>query len=68
VCLHPVTRKGEFVSRTSLIPLSAEDERSEAVGERKTLYTASLKEALGKRYVLAKDSLPSDDDTTPEPE
>jgi hypothetical protein len=62
-----LTRKGEFVSRTSVIPLSAKDERSKTVRERKTLYTKSLKEALGKRYVLAKDSLPSYDNETLEP-
>jgi hypothetical protein len=66
LCACILKQKGKFVSRTSVIPLSAEDQRSETVAERKVLCTQSLKKALGKRYVLAKDSLTDNDDDTPE--
>ena len=49
-----------------MIPLLDEEERAQEVIEKKALYTQSLKEALGKRYVLAKDGLSDqeqDDDT-----
>ena len=50
-----------------MIPLLNEEERAQEVMEKKEFYTQSLKEALRKRYVLAKDSLsgPDQDDDTP---
>ena len=66
LCARILTEKGRFVSRTSVFPLTEEEQRSEAVKERQEQYELSLKEALGKRFELAKDVMTDPDEVTPE--
>ena len=49
-----------------MIPLSDEEQHGKEVTDRKSEYTKSLEDALGKQYILAKDSLIADDKDTPE--
>ena len=66
LCARILTEKGRFVSRTSVFPLTEEEERSELVKERQKSYGLSLKEALGSRYELAKDMKTDPEEETPE--
>ena len=50
LCGRVLTAKGKFVHRSSIYPLSPEDERSDKVRERIRLYEQSLKEALKQKY------------------
>jgi hypothetical protein len=52
LCARILTEKGSFVSRTSVFPLTDEDHRSQIVKERKAAFEVSLKDKLGKKYVL----------------
>jgi hypothetical protein len=65
LCARILTDKGSFVSRTSVFPLTDEDHRSQIVQERKAAFEVSLKDKLGKRYVLAKDTLKDEEEDTP---
>jgi hypothetical protein len=66
LCARILPEKGKFVSRTSVFPLTDEELRSEVVHARQKEFELSLKEALGKHYVLAKDSLTDPDEETPD--
>ena len=55
LCARILTDKAQYVHRTSVFPLSVEDENSEAVALKKQAYTESLKKVLGKHYVIAKE-------------
>ena len=61
LCGRVLTAKGKFVHRSSIYPLSPEDERSDKVRERIRLYEQSLKEALKQKYEPYK---PDPDDPT----
>jgi hypothetical protein len=66
LCSRILTNKATILNRTSVIPLSDEDKRSESVQKQKEAFELSLKTALGKRYILAKDVMDDEDEVTPE--
>jgi len=61
LCGRILSSNGKFVHRSSIYPLSPEDERSDQIKERKRLYEVSLKEALKQKYEPYK---PDPDDPT----
>jgi hypothetical protein len=50
MCSMILKSTGTLIARSSVLPLSSEDERSDAVKAKKEEFTASLKQALGSRY------------------
>jgi hypothetical protein len=65
LCARILTEKGTLVSQTSVFPLTDEEHRSQVAKERQAAIEVSLKEKLGKRYVLAKDTMKDDKEDTP---
>ena len=66
LCARILTEKGTLVNRTSVFPLTDEENRSEAVSIQKATFEITLKNSLGRRYVLARDADSSEDEETPE--
>jgi hypothetical protein len=66
LCARIFTEKGTLVNRPSVFPLTDEEKRSEIVTVQKATFEISLKTALVKCYVLAKDAPVDEDEETPE--
>jgi hypothetical protein len=68
LCAKILTEKGRQVSRTSVFPLSDEENNSDAIKEKKRIYTEELKKNLGSKYTFIEGTPDDGDEETPTPE
>ena len=66
LCARILTRKGKFVHRSSVLPLSDEEQRSPVVAKKIEAFEAELKEALGQKYDPLKPDQVDKSELTPE--
>ena len=68
LCAKILTEKGRQVSRTSVFPLTEAENNSDAIKEKKRIFTEELKKNLGSKHTIIKGTPDDGDEATPTPE